>query len=86
VQIELSAGEHVTAVAGTVGRFGSVPDAVVTSLAFRTSTGRTYGPYGSRTAAAAAATFSVPARRLLGALRLACRRHWGPHQAIMNHF
>ncbi|RCV36278.1 hypothetical protein SETIT_7G305900v2 [Setaria italica] len=55
--IELSAGEHVTAVAGTIGHFGSVPDAVITSLTFRTSTGRTYGPYGNKTTT----TFSVPA-------------------------
>ncbi|CAM0149537.1 unnamed protein product [Urochloa decumbens] len=46
--IELSKGEHVTAMEGTTGRFlGSI---VVTSLMFRTSAGRKYGPYGSGTA------------------------------------
>ncbi|KAK3119620.1 hypothetical protein QOZ80_9AG0672900 [Eleusine coracana subsp. coracana] len=46
--INLAAGEHVTAVEGTTGQFrgGSVPDVVITSLTFRTSTDRTYGPYG----------------------------------------
>ncbi|KAL6871034.1 hypothetical protein ACP4OV_014882 [Aristida adscensionis] len=58
-RIELDADEHVTAVEGTTGRFGNVPGDVVTSLTFRTSAGRTYGPYGDT--AAAAAAFSVPA-------------------------
>ncbi|KAJ1264623.1 hypothetical protein BS78_08G013800 [Paspalum vaginatum] len=44
--VELSAGEHVTAVEGTTGHFSTVPGEVVTSLMFRTSRGRTYGPYG----------------------------------------
>jgi len=60
MQIKLSAGERVTAVEGTIGRFGGVPDVVITSLTFRTRTGRTYGPYGN-TAAAAGMLFSVPA-------------------------
>lgn len=58
--IKLSAGERVTAVEGTVGRFRGVPDVVVTSLTFRSSTGRTYGPYGN-TAATGMTPFSVPA-------------------------
>jgi hypothetical protein len=59
MQIKLSAGEHVTAVEGTIGRFGGVPDLVITSLTFRSSTGRTYGPYGN-TAAAGTPFFSLP--------------------------
>ncbi|RLM58763.1 jacalin-related lectin 3-like [Panicum miliaceum] len=58
--IKLSAGEQVTAVEGTIGRFGGVPDLVITSLTFRSSTGRTYGPYGS-TVATGTPLFSVPA-------------------------
>ncbi|PUZ43500.1 hypothetical protein GQ55_8G014900 [Panicum hallii var. hallii] len=54
--IKLSAGERVTAVEGTIG---GVPDLVITSLTFRSSTGRTYGPYG--TTAATGTPFSVPA-------------------------
>ncbi|KAG2614643.1 hypothetical protein PVAP13_3NG233134 [Panicum virgatum] len=57
--IKLSAGEHVTAVEGTIGRFGGVSDVVITSLTFRSSTGRTYGPYGNT--AATGTPFSVPA-------------------------
>ncbi|CAN6325659.1 unnamed protein product [Urochloa humidicola] len=57
--INLSAGEHVTAVEGTVGHFATVPGVVVTSLTFRTSAGTTYGPYG--TATTAGTPFSVPA-------------------------
>ncbi|KAF8706408.1 hypothetical protein HU200_030673 [Digitaria exilis] len=49
-------GEHLTAVEGTTGHVSNVAGAVVTSLAFRTSTGRTYG----RTAGTGTA-FSVPA-------------------------
>ncbi|CAL4995836.1 unnamed protein product [Urochloa decumbens] len=56
--INLPAGEHVTAVEGTVGHFATVPGAVVTSLAFRTNAGTTYGPYGRSTAGT---PFSVPA-------------------------
>jgi hypothetical protein len=59
MQIKLSAGEHVTAVEGTIGRFRGVPDLVITSLTFRSSTGRTYGPYGN-TAAAGTPLFSLP--------------------------
>jgi hypothetical protein len=59
MQIKLSAGEHVTAVEGTIGRFGGVSDVVITSLTFRSSTGRTYGPYGNT--AATGTPFSVPA-------------------------
>ncbi|GJN28434.1 hypothetical protein PR202_gb16557 [Eleusine coracana subsp. coracana] len=55
--IELSAGEHVTAMEGTMAHFGSVPDVVITSLTFRTSAGRMYGPYGSESGA----RFSIPA-------------------------
>nr|CAB3462914.1 unnamed protein product [Digitaria exilis] len=58
VQIKLSAGEHLTAVEGTTGHVSNVAGAVVTSLAFRTSTGRTYGPYGST--AGTGTAFSVP--------------------------
>jgi hypothetical protein len=58
-KIKLSAGEHVTAVEGTIGRFRGVPDLVITSLTFRSSTGRTYGPYGN-TAAAGTPLFSLP--------------------------
>ncbi|CAO2140671.1 unnamed protein product [Urochloa humidicola] len=57
--INLSAGEHVTAVEGTVGHFATVPGVVVTSLTFRTSAGTTYGPYGTTTTAGT--PFSVPA-------------------------
>ncbi|CAN6373726.1 unnamed protein product [Urochloa humidicola] len=54
--IELSKGEHVTSVEGTTGHFiGSI---VVTSLMFRTSAGRKFGPYGSGTAGT---PFSIPA-------------------------
>ncbi|CAO2145201.1 unnamed protein product [Urochloa humidicola] len=54
--IELSKGEHVTAVEGTTGHFlGSI---VVTSLMFRTSAGRKFGPYGS---GSAGTPFSIPA-------------------------
>jgi hypothetical protein len=57
VQINLSAGEHVTAVEGTTGNFERVSDVVVTSLTFRTNTGRMYGPYGNTVGT----PFSVPA-------------------------
>ncbi|CAM0146900.1 unnamed protein product [Urochloa decumbens] len=57
--INLAAGEYVTAVEGTVGHFATVPGVIVTSLAFRTNTGRTYGPYGRTTAGTT--PFSVPA-------------------------
>ncbi|CAL5098542.1 unnamed protein product [Urochloa decumbens] len=57
--INLAAGEHVTAMEGTVGHFATVPGVIVTSLAFRTNTGRTYGPYGRTTAGTT--PFSVPA-------------------------
>ncbi|CAO2150270.1 unnamed protein product [Urochloa humidicola] len=54
--IELSKGEHVTAVEGTTGHFlGSI---VVTSLMFRTSADRKFGPYGS---GSAGTPFSIPA-------------------------
>ncbi|CAN6348833.1 unnamed protein product [Urochloa humidicola] len=56
--INLSAGEHVTAVEGMVGHFATVPGVVITSLTFRTNGGRTYGPYGRTTAGT---PFSVPA-------------------------
>ncbi|CAN6330365.1 unnamed protein product [Urochloa humidicola] len=57
--INLSEGEHVTAVEGTVGHFATVPGVVVTSLTFRTSAGTTYGPYGTTTTVGT--PFSVPA-------------------------
>ncbi|KAK3118275.1 hypothetical protein QOZ80_9BG0696580 [Eleusine coracana subsp. coracana] len=61
--INLSAGEHVTAVEGTIGHFrgGSVPDVVITSLTFRTSIGRTYGPYGGGDEEGEGTRFSIPA-------------------------
>ncbi|CAO2147483.1 unnamed protein product [Urochloa humidicola] len=59
MHINLSAGEHVTAVEGTVGHFATVPGVIVTSLTFRTSAGTTYGPYGATTTAGT--PFSVPA-------------------------
>ena len=59
VQIDLRSGEHITAVEGTTGHFANVPGVVITSLTFRTSAGRTYGPYGS--VAAGSHYFSVPA-------------------------
>ncbi|KAK3119622.1 hypothetical protein QOZ80_9AG0672920 [Eleusine coracana subsp. coracana] len=55
--INLSVEEHVISVEGTIGRFGSVPNSVITSLRFRTNTGRTYGPYGSESGT----SFSIPA-------------------------
>ncbi|AQK57101.1 hypothetical protein ZEAMMB73_Zm00001d052382 [Zea mays] len=58
-EIDLRSGEHVTAVEGTTGHFADVPGVVVTSLTFRTSAGRTYGPYGS--VGAGSHRFSVPA-------------------------
>ncbi|XP_066334703.1 salt stress-induced protein-like [Miscanthus floridulus] len=58
-QIDLRSGEHITAVEGTTGHFANVPGVVTTSLTFRTSAGRTYGPYGS--VAAGSHYFSVPA-------------------------
>jgi hypothetical protein len=58
-QIDLSAGEHVTAVEGT---FGSVPDdVVITSLTFRTDKGGTYGPYGGGDDRETTTRFSIPA-------------------------
>jgi hypothetical protein len=61
VQIELSAGEYLTAVEGTTGHFGHSPGVVVvTSLTFRTSRGKTYGPYGG-SGTGTATPFSVPA-------------------------
>ncbi|XP_062204330.1 mannose/glucose-specific lectin-like [Phragmites australis] len=60
--INLCAGEHVTAVEGTIGVFANVPNVVITSLTFRTNIGRSYGPYGSDKAAGTTGTpFSVPA-------------------------
>ena len=59
VQIDLRSGEHITAVEGTTGHFANVPGVVITSLTFRTSAGRTYGPYGS--VAAGSHYLSVPA-------------------------
>ncbi|XP_066340717.1 uncharacterized protein [Miscanthus floridulus] len=58
-EIDLPSGEHITAVEGTTGHFANVPGVVITSLTFRTSAGRTYGPYGS--VAAGSHYFSVPA-------------------------
>ncbi|KAK3118277.1 hypothetical protein QOZ80_9BG0696600 [Eleusine coracana subsp. coracana] len=55
--INLSVGEHVISVEGTIGRFGSVPDSVITSLRFRTNTGRTYRPYGRESGT----SFYIPA-------------------------
>jgi len=84
MQIKLSAGERVTAVEGTIGRFGGVPDVVITSLTFRTSTGRTYGPYGNRCGGGDAILCAGGGRRqhrrLLGTLRLASRCNWGLRQ------
>ncbi|KAL6871033.1 hypothetical protein ACP4OV_014881 [Aristida adscensionis] len=56
-RIQLDADEHVTAVEGTTGRFGNVPGDVVTSLTFRTSAGKTYGPYGDDKEAPGTAPF-----------------------------
>lgn len=59
--IEMSAGEYLTAVEGTTGHFGDSPGVVVvTSLTFRTSRGKTYGPYGG-SGTGTATPFSVPA-------------------------
>ena len=61
MQIKLSAGEYLTAVEGTTGHFGDGPDVVVvTSLTFRTSRGKIYGPYGG-SGTGTAAPFSIPA-------------------------
>ncbi|XP_066340822.1 salt stress-induced protein-like [Miscanthus floridulus] len=57
-EIDLPSGEHITAVEGTTGHFANVLGVVITSLTFRTSSGRTYGPYGS--VAAGSHYFSVP--------------------------
>ncbi|TVU27216.1 hypothetical protein EJB05_29812, partial [Eragrostis curvula] len=59
--INLSAGEHVTAVEGTTGRFGNVPGEVITSLTFRSNIGRTYGRFGDKDQSSAGLTrFSIP--------------------------
>ncbi|XP_066333201.1 salt stress-induced protein-like [Miscanthus floridulus] len=59
--IKLSAGEYLTAVEGTTGHFGDGPDVVVvTSLTFRSSRGKTYGPYGG-SGTGTATPFSIPA-------------------------
>ncbi|XP_066340820.1 salt stress-induced protein-like isoform X4 [Miscanthus floridulus] len=57
-EIDLPSGEHITAVEGTTGHFANVLGVVITSLTFRTSSGRTYGPYGS--VAGRSHYFSVP--------------------------
>ncbi|KAL6640719.1 hypothetical protein ACP70R_021842 [Stipagrostis hirtigluma subsp. patula] len=59
--IELYANEYVTAVEGTIGHFANVVDVVITSLTFRTNTGRTYGPYGGESSSGTGTSFSVPA-------------------------
>ncbi|TVU50655.1 hypothetical protein EJB05_02034, partial [Eragrostis curvula] len=59
--INLSAGEHLTAMEGSVGRFGNVRDVVITSLTFRSSIGRTYGPFGGDKEGSSGSTrFSIP--------------------------
>ncbi|KAL6597402.1 hypothetical protein ACP70R_046842 [Stipagrostis hirtigluma subsp. patula] len=58
-QILLDEDEHVTAVEGMIGHLAHVPDVAITSLTFRTNTGRTYGPYGSKSSSGT--SFSVPA-------------------------
>jgi len=57
-QIDLRSGEHITAMEGTAALFANVPTVVITSLTFRTSAGRTYGPYGC--VAPGSRYFSVP--------------------------
>lgn len=58
MQIDLRSGEHITAMEGTAALFANVPTVVITSLTFRTSAGRTYGPYGC--VAPGSRYFSVP--------------------------
>lgn len=58
VQIDLSDGEYIIALEGTVGQYGDDdPNIFVTSLAFRTNIG-TYGPYGKTSGSGT--RFSVP--------------------------
>jgi len=59
-KIDLASGEYITAVEGTTGHFANVPGVVITSLTFRTSAGRTHGPFGS-VAAGSSHYFSIPA-------------------------
>ncbi|KAL6653483.1 hypothetical protein ACP70R_009061 [Stipagrostis hirtigluma subsp. patula] len=59
--IELDPNEYVTAVEGTIGHFANVIEVVITSLTFRTNTGRTYGPYGGESSSGTGTSFSVPA-------------------------
>jgi hypothetical protein len=59
IQIDLPLGEHITIVEGTTGHIVNISDVVITSLTFRISSGRTYGPYNS--VAAWLHYFSIPA-------------------------